>query len=91
VLLENRFPFCQNLLPQMEEQQAAYKNHSAEVFDRLTDSSLDSYFGGILANCFAVRYVSGEDLVKALEGAFNSWTNEHREVSDCRVSGDPVD
>jgi hypothetical protein len=29
--------------------------------------------------------------VKALEGAFNSWTNEHREVSDCRVSGDPVD
>jgi hypothetical protein len=64
----------------MDEQTAAYNNHCDEVFDRLTDGSLRSCFGGIVGDCFAVRYTSGEELVKALESAYESWTGEHREV-----------
>jgi serine/threonine protein kinase len=75
VLLENRFPFCRDLLPPMEEQVAAYQNHCRRVFDTLTDPSLNSSFGRVVADCFAASYTSGEELVKALEGAYESWTN----------------
>ena len=81
VLLENRFPFCQDLAPRMEEQSAAYKNHCGQKFDTLTDSSLSSCFGGIVMDCFTARFTSGEELVKELEGAYEFWTSEHREVS----------
>jgi serine/threonine protein kinase len=76
VLLENRFPFCRDLTPSMEEQVAAYENHCVEVFDTLTDSSLNSCFGRVVAECFAASYTSGEDLVKAVEGAYESWSRE---------------
>jgi hypothetical protein len=76
VLLENRFPFCQDLLPHFEEQVATYKNHCRMVFDTLTDPSLNSSFGPVVADCFAATYTSGEELVKALEGAYESWSKE---------------
>ena len=81
VLLENRFPFCHDLAPLMEAQAAAYKNHCSQIFDTLTDPSLNSFFGPVVANCFAALYKSGEELVKALEAAYESWTDEHRKVS----------
>jgi protein kinase X len=76
VLLENRFPFGRDLLPSFEEQVAAKQNHCSEVFDTLTDSSLNSSFGGVVANCFTASYRSGEELVKALESAYKSWSKE---------------
>jgi hypothetical protein len=76
VLLENRFPFCRDLLPHFEEQVAAYKNHCRMVFDTLTDPSLNSSFGRVVADSFAASYRSGEELVKALEGAYGSWFKE---------------
>jgi protein kinase X len=72
-LLENRFPFCRDLLPSFEEQVATYKNHCRKVFDTLTDPSLNSSFGPVVADCFAASYRSGEELVKALEDAYESW------------------
>jgi protein kinase X len=85
VLLENRFPFCRDLLPPMEEQVAAYQNHCSRVYDTLTDPSLNSSFGRVVADCFAASYTSGEELVKALEGAYESWT-KLKEVSGYAVT-----
>ncbi|THU82848.1 kinase-like protein [Dendrothele bispora CBS 962.96] len=75
-LLTNRFPFCDNLIPDEDKQQAAFRRHSHSEFDplnRVGEELLDASFGQFLTDCFKIKFKSAFEMTKALESAYKSW------------------
>ncbi|KAF8075821.1 kinase-like domain-containing protein [Lyophyllum atratum] len=84
VLLSERFPFHKDLFPSPREQIAVMQKHyeiamRGGVFDELPPS-LQSYFGSIVAKCFAISYQSADVLVEELVAAYAFWWKDNEQV-----------
>ncbi|KAK7436449.1 hypothetical protein VKT23_019162 [Stygiomarasmius scandens] len=79
-LLEHRFPFTDNVSPNLESQHNVFRKYNDLEFDQLRDPIMNTYFGQLLNDCFHANISRGDQLVRALVNAFTEWFKETGQV-----------
>ncbi|KAF7335235.1 Protein kinase domain-containing protein [Mycena sanguinolenta] len=73
-LLANRFPWTDDLLPNMDAQTEAMAKHGRREFDTLEAfPDLNAHFGEVVTKCFQATYLTGTELLHDLKCARDGW------------------
>jgi serine/threonine protein kinase len=84
-LLMNRFPWTDDLNPELTKQVQTMSLHQAGSFDTLDDPELKTAFAPILDKCFYPRFADGSELLSELKQAREVWLQSKPVLSVCAL------